>query len=59
LLGMANLLRRNKPKLAISVYHRPDDLVRIPNLLKKSFGYEVFSLRTFAHQSFETILYAS
>ena len=32
LLGAAELLRKHKPKLAISVYHNDEDLIRIPVL---------------------------
>lgn len=34
LLGAAKTLRRHAPKLAISAYHRTDDLARLPALIK-------------------------
>lgn len=58
LRGMSRLLKNKAPKLAISVYHKPDDLVSIPEFLINDCGYTHFSLRTFANQTFETILYA-
>ena len=34
LLGASELLRRDRPDLAICLYHSPEDFVRIPQLLK-------------------------
>ena len=58
LKGMRRLLVDEGPKLALSVYHKPEDLVTIPDFLINECGYRSFSLRTFANQTFETILYA-
>ena len=35
LLGAQNHIRRSKPKLAISLYHKPTDLIEIPRLIKR------------------------
>jgi len=59
LQGMRELLLRTKPKLAISVYHKPDDLVSIPRFLASLGIYSKWSLRTFANQTFETILFVA
>jgi FkbM family methyltransferase len=59
LQGMKNLIKKNLPRLALSVYHRPNDLVQIPNLVLEFGLYSKFDLRNFANQTFETIFYAS
>ncbi len=59
LIGLQNVLRTYHPKLAISVYHKPDDLAKIPNYIEEIGGYSKWSIRTFANQTFETILYVS
>ncbi len=58
LSGASSIIRRYAPKLAISVYHRPDDLIRIPSLIRGcNPGYR-FSLRTHSPGSGLTVLYA-
>jgi FkbM family methyltransferase len=57
LLGSKALIARDKPVLAISVYHKPDDLLTIPRIIK-SFGvYDKFFLRCYGDQTFDTVLY--
>jgi FkbM family methyltransferase len=59
LLGMAKLIERNRPHLAISAYHRPEDLWALGNYLSQTYpGVYKYSLRMYGHQSFDTILYA-
>jgi FkbM family methyltransferase len=36
LLGARRIIQTHKPKLAISVYHRDDDLCRIPQLIHET-----------------------
>jgi FkbM family methyltransferase len=56
--GALGLLRRYRPHLAISVYHRADHLWSIFEQIDGyGLGYE-FYLRCHAHSSFETVLYA-
>ena len=59
LQGMSRSIKRNNPRMAISVYHKPDDLFTLPNLIMNLGNYSRFTLRNYAHQSFETIFYAS
>lgn len=59
LLGAVNTIQKFKPMLMISVYHKQDDLIKIP-LLIKSFNYRYkFYLRHYRKMSIqETVLYA-
>lgn len=58
LLGAENLIKRCKPKIAISVYHKPDDLLRIYDKLKEYCPEYKFSLRHHSSSFMETVLYA-
>ena len=56
--GMKRTILRDHPILAISVYHRPQDIFAFPILLNK-WGYSAdFHLRLYAEHTFETVLYA-
>lgn len=56
--GSKKILQRYKPDLAISIYHKPDDIYTIFQFLQElNLGYD-FSIRTYGHQTFDTILYA-
>ncbi|PKQ40803.1 FkbM family methyltransferase [Pseudomonas sp. YY-1] len=58
LRGAEKLLRRYRPCLAISVYHRAEDLWSIHEYLQGlELGYR-FYLRSHARSTFETVLYA-
>jgi FkbM family methyltransferase len=56
--GAEKAIRRERPKLALSVYHRPSDLWRIPDIVQ-SFdpGYKLH-LRQHDGGIIETVLYA-
>lgn len=58
LVGAYNSIRQWSPTLAISVYHKQDDLLRIPFLIKSmDFNYHFF-LRHYRRESVqETVLY--
>jgi FkbM family methyltransferase len=55
--GMRRLLADQRPRLAIATYHRPSDMWTLPNLIASLAEYR-FWLRTYAAQTFETVLYA-
>lgn len=58
LIGCRKILQKYKPNLAISIYHKPDDLYKIFEYLHNlNLDYR-FSIRTYGHQTFDTILYA-
>jgi len=55
--GAEKSLRKYKPKLAISLYHKPDDFVTIPNYLNNlKLGYK-FYLDHHTIHFWETVLY--
>lgn len=58
LQGAELTIKKSKPKLAICVYHKPEDLITIPQYLKKILpGYKLF-LRQHLFISQELVLYA-
>ncbi len=54
--GMQNLLFRNKPILAISIYHKPLDFINIPLSLSKE--YRQFFIGVHRKFGLDTVLYA-
>ncbi|MBI5743862.1 MAG: FkbM family methyltransferase [Elusimicrobia bacterium] len=58
LKGAAQTIRRNRPKLAVCVYHRPADLFEIPLFLKSLAPEYRFYLRQHQPVACETVLYA-
>jgi FkbM family methyltransferase len=57
--GGIRTLQRFRPKLAISVYHRPEDLFEIPLRLAAIFPDYDFYLDHFTTHSEETVLFAT
>ena len=60
--GMRNIIIKNSPMLAICVYHKVDDLIRIPNCIESivhqtNTRYKYY-LRHHSSTSYETVLYA-
>lgn len=58
LKGAANTIRKYRPKLAISVYHKPDDLIIIPEYISSLNPDYVFYLDYYTIVGDEIILYA-
>ena len=58
LLGAEKQIRANRPKLAISIYHKPEDMWDLPGLIL-SFqpDYKLY-LRHYSIAASETVLYA-
>lgn len=57
LLGAEETIRKYKPRMALSVYHKPQDIIEIPALL---YGYNEdykFALRQYSSIADETVLY--
>jgi FkbM family methyltransferase len=56
--GAIKLLKKRRPSLAISAYHKPEDLWLIGLWLDGlDLGYK-FAIRQYGHQCFDTVLYA-
>lgn len=58
LLGSSKFISSQKPLIAVCVYHRPDDLWSLTNLLHSLNPDYRFHLRVYDHDGWETVLYA-
>lgn len=58
LVGAQETIRKYKPKLAISLYHKPLDVLEIPELLLSLRSDYKFGLRHYSSTMLETVLYA-
>ena len=56
--GASRVIAANKPKLAISIYHKPEDLTEIPFFIKSLVTEYRFFIRHYSHAKWETVLYA-
>lgn len=59
LQGAAQTIKRDKPDLAICVYHRREDIWEIPLLLSEMVGQYKFYLRHHGDLIMDTVLYAT
>jgi FkbM family methyltransferase len=56
--GLKKTIFKQNPHLAISVYHKPHDILEIPLKVNEiAPGAYSFFLRVYGHQTFETVLY--
>jgi FkbM family methyltransferase len=58
IMGAEKTIRNHKPKLAISVYHKRDDIWEIPMLLLEYNPEYKFYLRVYTFTGADTVLYA-
>ncbi len=58
LKGVAQIIKEQKPKLAISIYHTPNDIIKIPELLLELRPDYKFYIRHYSLLPNEIILYA-
>jgi FkbM family methyltransferase len=58
LLGARNIIARDKPLLAICVYHRQEDIWRIPLLIHSMLPEHKLFLRNYEGDGFQTVVYA-
>ena len=58
LQGAEQTIKHLKPKLAICMYHKPEDLITIPHFLKNLVPEYKFFLRNHLHIAQELVLYA-
>lgn len=58
LLGTKQVIQKCKPKLAICIYHKPEDLYKLPKLIKElNPSYKLY-LRHYSNDNSETVCYA-
>lgn len=58
LQGAAQLIERSRPVLAISLYHRPQDIWELPDQLSALCPNYKFYIRQHYYNSFDSVLYA-
>lgn len=58
LKGAAGMIQRNKPRLAVCVYHKPEDILEIPSYIKKLVPEYKLYLRHYIPYHYDTVLYA-
>lgn len=58
ILGSTSVIKAVKPKLAISMYHLPEDIYEIPNMILKLHPDYKLALRHYSPYAWETVLYA-
>jgi FkbM family methyltransferase len=58
ILGCVSVIKKHKPKLAISVYHKKEDIYSIPLLLKQLVPSYRLYLRHYTDTAADTVLYA-
>lgn len=58
LKGAANTIKYNKPRLAICIYHKPEDIIEIPQYLSSLVPEYKFYIRHHMDNTWETVLYA-
>lgn len=58
LIGAKNTIETYHPRLAICVYHKPEDIFQIPELLLRYYSEYKFALRQYQSNGSSTILYA-
>lgn len=59
LKGAENVIRRDKPRLAICIYHKPEDLYEIPFWVKETVPEYKLYIRHHSARESETVLYAT
>lgn len=59
LQGAEKIIRKYKPKLAISIYHRLEDIIEIPNYIYQLVPEYKLYIRHYAFNESETVLYAT
>lgn len=58
LKGCRNIIRDYRPKMAVCLYHKPDDLFMIPAMVKEMNAEYRLYVRQYSDSKYETVLYA-
>lgn len=56
--GAKKVIQTNKPKLAISIYHKPEDILELIIFMKELVPDYKFYLRHYTNKEYDTVLYA-
>lgn len=57
--GAINVIKRDKPRLAICIYHKPEDLYEIPFWIKQTVPEYKLYIRHHSEGTHETVVYAT
>jgi hypothetical protein len=57
--GSASSIRRFRPNLAISLYHKPTDIFEIPSYIAKEFPFYEMYIEHYTIHAEETVLYCT
>ncbi len=58
LKGAEETIKRDHPVLAISIYHKPEDILDLPDCILSIYGEYRFYLRHYSFSWYDTVLYA-
>lgn len=58
LKGAKKVIQRDRPKLAICIYHKPEDVITLPLYIKSLVPEYKFYLRSYSNADNEMVLYA-
>lgn len=58
LKGAERVIRKDRPKLAICIYHKPEDMITLPLYIKSLVPEYKFYLRSYSNSYNEMVLYA-
>lgn len=58
LKGCGRIIKEYKPKLAVCIYHKPEDLFELPLMIKEMNPAYRLYVRQYSNSRFETVLYA-
>lgn len=58
LKGAKKIIQRDRPKLAICIYHKPEDVITLPMYIKELVPEYKFYLRSYSNADNEMVLYA-
>lgn len=58
LKGAEKIIKRDRPKLAVCIYHKPEDIITLPLYIKKLVPDYKLYLRSYSNAENEMVLYA-